>query len=143
LGTSGGVQHIIVEYARHDLGLPDAEHEESSPKAARTVISRLSCSLYGRSMTLRLEPGSILARSYGRTEIQEQYRCNFGVNPDYVPLLRGSPLRVVASDQEGVIRAVELPGHPFFVGTLFLPQLNSTPTTPHPLIVEFLRACRS
>ena len=92
-------------------------------------------------MTIDLVPDSMLARIYGRTAVQEQYLCNFGVNPDYVETLRTGALRVVGSDVEGTVRVVELSGHPFFVGTLFLPQLGSTPSHPHPVISAFVRAC--
>lgn len=141
LGTCGGFQHIILEYARNVLGFADAEHEETTPAASRLFISRLACSLLGRTMTIRLEPKSTLARLYGRTTIQEQYYCSFGVNPTYVETLRASGLRIAASDDEGLIRAVELPDHPFFLGTLFLPQHNSTAASPHPVISGFLKAC--
>ncbi len=87
-----------------------------------------------------LEPGSTLARIYGRTTAQEQYLCNFGVNPAYEKTLRSGPIRIVGSDAEGAVRAVELSGHPFFVGTLFLPQHNSTNAQPHPLVTAFLEA---
>ena len=70
----------------------------------------------------------------------EQYYCNFGVNPDKVPLLRKGPLQITGSDAEGEVRVVELPDHPFFVGTLFVPQLRSTPERPHPLVTAFIRA---
>src|SRR5438552_5695731 len=60
LGTCGGFQHIILEYARNMLGFTDAEHEESAPKASRLFISRLKCSLVGRTMTIALTPGSKL-----------------------------------------------------------------------------------
>src|SRR5258705_3616167 len=106
-GTCGGFQHIIIEYARNVLGFADAEHEESSPNASRLFISRLACSLVGRTMTLTLAPDSMLARIYGRTTVQEEYLCNFGVNPDYVETLRSSGLSVVASDAEGAVRALE------------------------------------
>ena len=141
LGTCGGFQHIILEYAREVLGFADAEHEESAPNASRLFISRLGCSLAGRSMSIALEPGSELARIYGRRTVQEQYLCNFGVNPSYVETLRSGALRVVGSDAEGEVRAVELAGHPFFIGTLFLPQLSSTASHPHPLVSAFVRAC--
>jgi CTP synthase (UTP-ammonia lyase) len=141
LGTCGGFQHIILEFARNVLGLADAQHEETDPQAALLLISRLACSLVGRSMTITLQPGSLVARLYGQANVQEQYRCNFGVNPDYVDLLGSSALRIVGSDDEGVVRAVELKGHPFFVGTLFLPQHSSTPAAPHPLITGFIKAC--
>ena len=83
----------------------------------------------------------MLAKIYGQTTVQEEYLCNFGVNPEYVDALRGSPLRIAASDAEGAVRAVERPAHPFFIGTLFLPQHRSTATTPHPLVGRFLTAC--
>ena len=140
LGTCGGFQHMILEYARNVLGIADAQHEESEPNASRLLISRLACSLVGRTMAISLQPESLLARAYGRTTVQEQYHCNFGVNPDYVETLRPSALRVAGSDAEGVVRAVELDGHPFFVGTLFLPQHSSTPARPHPVIAAFIQA---
>jgi len=141
LGTCGGFQHLILEYARNVLGYPDAEHEESSPHAPRLFISRLACSLAGRTMSITLKPGSGLAGIYGQTTTEEEYLCNFGVHPDFVALLQSSALKVVASDAEGEVRAVELPGHPFFIGTLFLPQHRSKASCPHPLISAFLRAC--
>jgi CTP synthase (UTP-ammonia lyase) len=141
LGTCGGFQHIVIEYARNVLGFTDAEHEESAPDAPRHVISRLACSLVGRTLAITLEPGSTLAKIYGQSTVNEEYLCNFGVNPAYVDALRGSPLRVAASDVEGSVRAVELPGHPFFVGTLFLPQHRSASTAPHPLVSHFLNVC--
>ena len=141
LGACGGFQHIILEYARNVLGLADAEHEESAPQASRLFISRLACSLTGRTMTIALRPGSMLADIYGHTSVQEQYLCNFGINPEYVDSLSCGALKVVASDAEGAVRAVELSGHHFFVGTLFLPQLASTASKQHPLISAFVRAC--
>ena len=140
LGTCGGFQHIILEYARNVLGIADAQHEESEPTAPNPVISRLSCSLVGRTMSIQLQPDSLVGRAYGRTTVQEQYHCNFGLNPHYVDKLRASDMRIVGSDDEGVVRAVELPAHPFFVGTLFLPQLSSSASAPHPLVMAFLRA---
>ena len=141
LGTCGGFQHIILEYARNVLGFADADHEESNPTAKQLFVSRLACSLAGRTMTITLAPGSQLGGIYGCTTVREQYRCNYGVNPDYVKALGAGALRVAASDDEGAIRAVELPGHPFFIGTLFLPQHSSTAASPHPLISAFVKAC--
>lgn len=143
LGTCGGFQHIIIEYARNVLGLLDAEHEESQPGASQLVISRLACSLVGRTMTVTLQPGSVVAGLYGQSTTEEQYLCNFGVNPGFVDRLRGGRLQGVGSDLEGVIRAVEMKDHPFFIGTLFLPQLSSSATRPHPLISGFLKACQA
>ncbi|HUR44928.1 MAG TPA: hypothetical protein VMZ27_03550 [Candidatus Saccharimonadales bacterium] len=141
LGTCGGFQHIILEYARNVLAFADAEHEESAPAAGRLFISRLACSLVGRTKKLTLAPGSRLAAIYGATQAEEEYLCNFGVNPLYVETLQSSGLAIVGSDDEGKVRAVELPNHPFYVGTLFLPQHRSTPAQPHPLVLAFIKAC--
>src|SRR5207249_7799312 len=80
LGTCGGFQHIILEYARNVLGFAGADHEETNPSASQLFLSRLSCSLVGRTMNIALKPDSLLARLYGRTAVREKYHCNFGVN---------------------------------------------------------------
>ena len=91
-------------------------------------------------MTIALDPDSLLARIYGRNSVQEEYLCNFGVNPQYVQTLCSGALKIAGSDAEGLVRAVELADHPFFVGTLFLPQHRSTQSAPHPLVSAFIRA---
>jgi CTP synthase (UTP-ammonia lyase) len=139
LGTCGGFQHIIIEHARNVLGISGAEHEETAPDASQLAISRLACSLAGRAKQISLEPGSKLAEIYGVTSVEEEYLCNFGVNPAYVERLAKGPLQIVASDDEGAIRGVELPGHPFFIGTLFLPQHRSSAEKPHPLVTAFVQ----
>lgn len=138
LGTCGGFQHIIIEYARNVLGITKAQHAEYDPYASCLFISELACSLAGREMNLRLAKGSNVAGYYGATEVTEQYYCNFAVNPDYLDQIKGGPLQVVGSDKEGEVRVVELPGHPFFVGTLFVPQARSTSDRPHPLVSAFV-----
>ena len=140
LGTCGGFQHMLLEYARTVLGVKDASHAEYDPHASNLFISRLACSLAGREMWLNLVPGSQVAGIYGASSGQEQYYCNFGLNPDYVPLLKRGPLKVSGSDAEGEIRVVEYPGHPFFIGTLFVPQQRSTFQRPHPLVAAFMKA---
>lgn len=91
-------------------------------------------------MELTFSPASQVAAIYEAISAAEQYYCNFSVNPDYVSLLRSGPLKITGSDSEGEIRVVELPGHPFFLGTLFVPQTRSTLERPHPLVTAFLRA---
>ncbi len=139
-GTCGGFQHMIIEYAHNVLEFRDAQHAEYDPYASALFISELVCSLAGREIHLQLVPGSRAASIYGGTTAVERYYCNFGVHPDRVTILRSGPLQIVGSDTEGEVRVVELPGHPFFVGTLYVPQARSTPTTPHPLVSAFLRS---
>jgi CTP synthase (UTP-ammonia lyase) len=143
LGTCGGFQHIILEYARNVLHYTDATHAEYDPYASRLFISRLTCSLAGREMRLRFTAASRVAAWYGNTTAIEQYYCNFGVNPESVSLLSSGELKVVGWDAEGEVRAVELPDHRFFVGTLYVPQMRSRPDAPHPLVTAFSRAMSS
>ena len=91
-------------------------------------------------MKLTFVEGSKVAAIYGSLSAVEEYYCNFGVNPDKIPLLTGSELRSTGSDAEGELRVIELPDHPFFLGTLFVPQTRSTAGNPHPLVSAFLRA---
>jgi CTP synthase (UTP-ammonia lyase) len=139
-GTCGGFQHMVLEYARHVLGFEHASHAEYEPNAPEPFITALACSLKGRSMTLKLVPDSLVARCYGTTAATEQYFCNFGVDPSRTSAFQGGLLSCSGSDAEGEVRIVELAGHVFFVGTLFLPQMRSLPRRPHPLISAFLRA---
>jgi len=139
-GTCGGFQHMVLEYARNVLHYRDAQHAEYDPYASTLFISRLACSLAGREMELRFESGSLVAEIYGSTSAREEYYCNFGVDPEKVGFLASNRLRISGSDSEGKVRVIELPGHPFYVGTLFVPQTRSTRRQPHPLVTAFLRA---
>jgi CTP synthase (UTP-ammonia lyase) len=140
LGTCGGFQHMVIEYARNVLGYTDAQHAEYDPYASNLFISSLACSLAGKEMNLRFVAGSRIAEIYGALEAKEHYYCNFGVNPDVVPLLEDGMLQIVGSDSEGEVRVLELSAHPFFMATLFVPQTRSRPERPHPLVTSFLKA---
>jgi CTP synthase (UTP-ammonia lyase) len=140
LGTCGGFQHMVLEYAHNVLNFEDARHAEYDPYASVLYISKLACSLVGREMRLSFLPESIVARAYGALTAVEEYYCDFGVNPEKVGILRNSPLKITGSDAEGEVRVIELPSHPFFVGTLFVPQTRSAANQPHPLVNAFLRA---
>jgi CTP synthase (UTP-ammonia lyase) len=140
LGTCGGFQHVVIEYARHALGFRDAQHAEYDPDASRLFITGLSCSLVGQRMEVRVVPGSRAGHAYGRATSEEEYYCTFGLNPAYQALLHDGGLRVVGVDQDGEARIVELADRRFFLATLFLPQLTSALGRPHPLITAYLTA---
>lgn len=133
LGTCGGFQHMVIEYARNVLSPAD-------PSSADAIIQPLSCSLLGRSMALTFVADSHVATHYGSTSAPEQYYCSMGVDPARVAELKSGPLRVTGQDSEGEVRVIELPEHPFFIGTLFVPQVRSLPGRPHPLVAAFVRA---
>ncbi|HEY8095535.1 MAG TPA: CTP synthase [Methylobacter sp.] len=140
LGTCGGFQHMVIEYARNVLGFKSAQHAEYDPYASSLFISQLACSLAGREMQLEFVPGSKVAAIYGSLSAKEHYYCNFGINPDYVDELKQGPMKISGSDAEGEIRVIEHPDHPFFIGTLFVPQSRPTSLKPHPLVTAFLEA---
>ena len=140
LGTCGGFQHMVIEYARNVLGYKDAQHAEYDPYASELFISELACSLRGREMELNLIPNSEVSLLYGKLQVKEKYYCNFGVNPKYVDFIREGPISFVGSDSEGELRVLEYPEHRFFIGALFVPQTNSTEKNPHPLVTGLLKA---
>lgn len=140
LGTCGGFQHAVIEYARHVLGWADAEHEETAPEAPRAVIHHLVCELVEAVETLTPVPGSRLARAYDGKPFQEGYRCRFGLNPAFLDTLVAGPLRAAARGPQGDVRAVELDGHPFFIGTLFQPERAALDGRVPPLVLALLRA---
>lgn len=141
LGTCGGFQHAIVEYARNILGWVDAEHAETSPQAQRPVITLLECALIETTAAIQLRPGSHIAKAYGCEEIVEGYRCRYGLNPEFLTQLTTGPLRIAAQDRSHEVRAIELDGHPFFVATLFQPERAALKGQMPPLIAAFVGAC--
>lgn len=138
IGTCGGFQHMILEYARNVMNVEDAAHAEYDPYASRLFVQPLSCSLKGRLMSVRVQPDSLAARSYGRLEIQESYYCDFGLNPAYQEELHAAGFLVTGWDERKEARIMELPQHPFYLATLFVPQAKSSPGTPHPLVRAFV-----
>ena len=142
LGTCAGFQHALLEYARHVLGWSDAEHGEITPQAERAVLSPLSCALVEIRDTLYLQEGSLIAQAYATLKIDEGYHCRYGINPQCAHLLLSQDLRAVGHDAAGDLRAVELAGHPFFIGTLFQPERAALAGAIAPLVSALLNACR-
>lgn len=141
LGTCGGFQHAIIEYARHVMGVGDAAHQETDD-AGRMVIVPLSCSLIDQEADIELRPNTLIARAYGQDKISEGYRCSYGISPDFAAELEKSDMRVTGWDEEGEIRAVELTNHPFFVATLFQHERHALAGRPVPLVQAMLKAAK-
>jgi CTP synthase (UTP-ammonia lyase) len=156
IGTCAGFQHAVLEFARNVLGIKDAMHAEYDPNASTLFIRPLTCSLVGKRLAIRLRAGSKAATLYGGTEAIESYYCNFGLNPVYRARLESAGLTISGWDDDdensaapaildvsrhseaaAEARVIELPDHPFFLGTLFVPQASSTAERPHPLIAGF------
>jgi CTP synthase (UTP-ammonia lyase) len=143
LGTCGGFQHVVLEWARHVLGWADAAHAETSPGAARAVIAPLACALVEAGEDVRLVPGSRLAAAYGGTTATAIYRCRYGLNPAFRDALVGADLHVVAEAAQGEVRGIELKTHPFFVAVLFQPEREALEGRRVPLAEALLAAARA
>ncbi|MFF3767454.1 hypothetical protein ACFYYR_25685 [Streptomyces sp. NPDC001922] len=135
LGTCGGFQHVLLEYARTVCGLETAGHAENAPGTAAgdAVVVPLACSLVGHEGTVALAAGSRAEQLLG-TESVERYHCTYGASPDHVDLLGAHGLCFTGTDADGDVRIAELPGHPFFLATLFQPELAGDGGRAHPLI---------
>ncbi len=150
LGICLGLQMAIIEYSRSVLGLTDAHSSEFEPASAHPVINLMSeqegVEDLGGTMRLgawdcTLVEGSLAARIYGKLDISERHRHRYEVNPDYVERLREGGLAISGTNpKRGLVEMIELPDHPFFVGTQAHPEFKSRPLAPHPLFVAFVRA---
>lgn len=140
LGTCGGFQHAVIEYARNVLQWNEADHAESNPTAAMPLIAPLACSLVEKTDVIRLVPGSRIAIAYGEVTVVEGYHCSYGLNPEFQSRLFQPPLVASAFDDAGEVRAIELSGHPFFVATLFQPERRALKGEVPPLVKAFCAA---
>jgi CTP synthase (UTP-ammonia lyase) len=140
LGTCGGFQHALIEYARNVLGLSEASHAESDPDANFALISPLSCSLVEKHGEIILEDQSRLREFYGASTVSEEYHCNYGLNPQFEQLFATTPLHICGRDTAGEVRVVELTDHPFFFATLFQPERSALRVQKHPLIRAYVQA---
>ena len=143
LGTCGGFQHALLEYAEAAWGVASPAHAELDPGAAHPVIAPLACGLVETDGAIVIAPGSRLAGWQGARETIEGYHCNYGLSTAYAARLANGPLRVAARDRDGDVRAVELDGHPFFVATLYQPERAGLAGRRHPLIDAFVEAARA
>lgn len=106
------------------------------------VIAPLTCSLVEQTDTIELRTNTLIAKAYGREEIEEGYHCNYGVSPEFAQELESGDMRVTGWDEQGEIRAVELVTHPFFVATLFQHERGALAGRPVPLVQAMLYAAR-
>ena len=140
-GNCGGFQLLVIELARNLFGLRDAHHDEYAPTADIKVIVPLTCSLRGQELPITITAPSLAARLYKRTYARERFYCRYGINTLYRSRLVSGPAAVSGCDEGGEIRIIELSDHPFFLGTLYVPQAQSTAHAPHPLVTGFIDAC--
>lgn len=142
LGTCAGFQHALVEFARDVCGLERAAHAENDPGAdpEDLLLAPLACSLVGHEGAVRVTPGSLAESVIGAERTTERYHCAYGPDGRHLDTLERHGMRFTGVDEDGQIRIAELPGHPFFLATLFQPELAGDGSRPHPVVRALARA---
>ena len=156
LGLCLGLQCMVIEAARNLAGIKDANSAEFTPESGTHVIATMKDQMnivsgeadMGGTMRLglyqaELVPGSIVAQTYGATQISERHRHRYEVNNEFRDQISASGLSFSGIFAEkNLVEFVELPRelHPYYVGTQAHPELRSRPTHPHPLFVGLIRA---
>ncbi|MBW3629903.1 MAG: gamma-glutamyl-gamma-aminobutyrate hydrolase family protein [Gemmatimonadetes bacterium] len=149
-GVCLGLQTAIIEFSRNVCGFDEAHSAEWSSDTAHPVIclmnsqrevTDLGGTMRLGSFTARLQPGSRAAEIYGASEISERHRHRYEVNNTYRDPLTENGMTVSGTSPDGnLVEMIELPGHPWFLGTQFHPELKSRPNHPHPLFASFIGA---
>jgi CTP synthase (UTP-ammonia lyase) len=143
LGTCGGFQYMAVEYARNVAGIAGAGHEETEPGADEIVVGRLACSLMGEQRAVTTVLRTRLAALCGSEPFAGFHWCNYGLAAGVIERLVAAGLVVDAHADDAGVEGFELPGHPFYLATLFQPQVgSSTSSTLHPLLQALIDSAR-
>ncbi|MFI5695826.1 hypothetical protein ACIA58_28500 [Kribbella sp. NPDC051586] len=140
LGTCAGFQHAMLEFARNVCGATSVQHGERNPDSDDLLIVPLACSLDGHEGAIQVTPGTRAAALLGVERSMERYHCSYGLNSTRLDLLREHGLVFSGYDDDGDPRIAELPDHPFYLATLFQPELAGDGTRPHPFIQAFAHA---
>ncbi|WP_405001126.1 CTP synthase [Isoptericola haloaureus] len=156
LGICLGLQSMVIEYARNVLGLAQASSTEFDPDSSDPVIATMAEQLaivggegdLGGTMRLGAYPaalaeGSVVAKTYGATDVSERHRHRYEVNNLYRDRLEEAGLRISGTSPDGdLVEFVELPAdvHPYYVSTQAHPEFKSRPTGSHPLFSGLVAA---
>jgi len=155
LGLCLGMQLAVVEYARNCCGLREAHTTEVDKNTPHPVIDFipeqvkiLQESRYGATMRLgaypaNLKKGSLIYKLYGSIKVSERHRHRYEVNPEYVDKIERNGLVFSGRSPDGVLMEfMELPNHPYFVGTQAHPEFKSRPLRPSPMFDGLVKAAK-
>jgi CTP synthase len=158
-GICFGMQMAVIECARNLAGLEGASSTEFGPcdipvvglltewARGNQIERREAGGDLGGTMrlgayTAQLAENSLVRAIYdGAAEIEERHRHRYEVNVNFRPVLEATGMRFSGMSPDGVLpEIVELPGHPWFLGVQYHPELKSKPLAPHPLFASFIAA---
>jgi CTP synthase len=150
LGICLGMQMAILDFARNVAGIPGADSAEIVPQTEYPVIDQMEQEKQKAGMedAMRLGAyaskilrGSLAYKVYGKQVVHERHRHRYELNNAYLPALEKAGLKVSGKNPKtGFAEIIELPGHPFFIGVQFHPEMKSTPEKPAPLFTSFIAA---
>ena len=153
-GLCYGMQLATIEFARNVAGLKDATTTEVDPKTKNPIFDLMpeqkvlmQEQRFGGSMRLgaydcKISKNTKAYSAYKNEIISERHRHRFEFNNNYRELLTQKGLIISGTNPDrDLVEIIELPNHPFFVGTQFHPEFKSRPLDPHPLFREFIKAC--
>jgi len=144
LGTCGGFCGALLEHAENELRLPEAIGLTENEANIGPLMFPLICSIGDRRTPLKLRPNSLLAEVYGRViGIREVLQCDYGLKPEFMAAAQRGHLRFSAWDPYGAPRVLERTDHPFFMATLFQPELSPIKDSVHPILARFLDSARA
>ena len=162
LGICLGMQVAVIEFARHVMGIEDANSSEFQVPSTNHVIALITewqDQYHGRQArskdsdlggTMRLgaqeallEPGSLAALTYGSENVMERHRHRYEFNNNYLESMGEAGLLFSGRSADGLVEIVELPNHPWFLACQFHPEFTSTPRDGHPLFSGFVSAARA
>ena len=148
-GICLGMQMMVIEFARHVLGHTDANSTEMKPDTQHPVIDLMEeqKTITGMGGTMRLgaypcqlREGSKTHTIYGKSSIQERHRHRYEFNNRYLTDFEQHGMQCVGTNPDShLVEVVELPDHPWFIGTQFHPEYASTVLHPHPLFMDFVQ----
>lgn len=151
LGICLGMQIMTIEFARNVLGYTKANSMEFDTSTEHPVISLMEeqKNVVDKGGTMRLgawkcslKNGSALNDIYGSKNITERHRHRYEFNSDYMGEFEMNGFLATGTNPEtGLVEALEMPNHPFYVGVQYHPEYKSTVATPHPLFRAFIKAC--
>lgn len=152
-GICLGMQMSVIEFARNQLGLPQAHSTEMDPATPDPVIDLMEGqkSMTNKGGTMRLgaypckiEKDTLAYEIYGSELISERHRHRWEFNNKYLDAMQAAGLKASGLNPEtNLVEIVEIPGHPFFIGVQYHPELKSTVENPHPIFVHFVKAAKA
>ncbi|MEJ6774937.1 MAG: CTP synthase [Flavobacteriia bacterium] len=149
-GICLGMQMAVIEYARNNAGLKEANSAEMDPETNSPVIDLMESqkSIINKGGTMRLgawdcslAKGSLAEKAYGTDSISERHRHRYEFNNNFSDQIFDEHFVVTGTNLEtGLVEIIEYNNHPWFVGVQFHPEYKSTVSKPHPLFLAFIKA---